>query len=45
MVYNNCPKTLYNKVFDKMAYANNAGPDQTASKELSDQGLHCLLFH
>ena len=28
--YCKCPKTLYTKISDKMAYANNAGPDQTA---------------
>ena len=28
-----------------MAYANSADPDQTAHKEQSDQGLHCLPFH
>ena len=25
-----------------MAYANSADPDQSAPKEQSDQGLHCL---
>ena len=29
---------------DDMAYANSADPDQTAPKEQSDQGLHCLPF-
>ena len=28
-----------------MAYANSADPDQTAPKEQSDQGLHCLTVH
>ena len=35
-VYCKCPKNLYTKVSDKMAYANSADPDQ---------GLHCLTFH
>ena len=28
--YSKCPKILYTKVSDKMAYANSADPDQTA---------------
>ena len=28
--YGKCPKILYSKVSDKMAYANSADPDQTA---------------
>ena len=36
--YGNCPKILYTKVFDKIAYANSADPDQ----EQSDLSLHCL---
>ena len=28
--YSKCPKILYTKVADKMAYANSADPDQTA---------------
>ena len=28
--YGKCPKILYTKVADKMAYANSADPDQTA---------------
>ena len=28
--YSKCPKILYTKVSDKIAYANNANPDQTA---------------
>ena len=28
--YCKCPINLYNKVIDKMAYANSADPDQTA---------------
>ena len=28
--YENCSKFSYTKVSDKMAYANNADPDQTA---------------
>ena len=35
----------YTKVTDKMEYANIADPDQTAPKEQSDQGLHCLPLH
>ena len=34
-----------NKVSNKMAYANKADPDQTASSEQSDQGLRSLPFH
>ena len=45
MQYSKCPKVLNTKVSDKMPYANNADPDQTAPKEQSDQGLHCLPFH
>ena len=32
-------KISYNKVFDKVAYVNNADPDQTGL------GLHSLPFH
>ena len=32
------------KVTDRMAYANSADSDQTASGQ-SDLGLHCLPFH
>ena len=39
-----CPKILCTNFPDKMAYANSADPDQTAPKEQSDQGLHCLPF-
>ena len=28
--YGKCPKISYNKVSDKMAYANSVDPDQTA---------------
>ena len=28
--YGKCPKISYTKVFDKIAYANGADPDQTA---------------
>ena len=28
--YSKCPKISYTKVSDKMVYANNAAPDQTA---------------
>ena len=38
-MYGKCPKISYNKVADKMAYANSADPDQT------DKDLHCLPFH
>ena len=34
-----CPKILYTKNSDKMAYANSADSDQ------SYQGLHCMLGH
>ena len=44
-VYSMYSKILYTKVSDKMAYANSVDPDQTALKEQSDQGLHCLPFH
>ena len=30
MYYGKCPKISYNKVSDKIAYANSADPDQTA---------------
>ena len=40
-LYSKSPKILYTKVSDKMAYANNADPDQSAP----DQGLQCLPFH
>ena len=43
--YHKCPKISNTNVSDKMAYANSADPDQTAPKEQSDQGLHCLPFH
>ena len=33
IVYVKCPKILYNKVSDKIAFANSADPDQTAQKE------------
>ena len=38
-------KTVYHKssnYWDREVLANSAGPDQTAPKEHSDQGLHCL---
>ena len=38
MGYHNDPKFSDIKV-----WANSADPDQTAP--ISDQGLHCLLFH
>ena len=31
--------------FDKIVNANSTDPDQTAHKEQSDQGLHCLPVH
>ena len=43
--YSKCPKILYTKVSDKMAYAHSADLDQTAPEEQSDLGLHCLPFH
>ena len=46
MVYSKCPKLLFSKQSDKMAYANSADQEQTApKKEQSDQGLYCLPFH
>ena len=30
--YGKCPKILYNKVSDRMAYANSVDSDQTASE-------------
>ena len=30
--YSKCPKILYTKVSDKMAYADSVDPDQTASE-------------
>ena len=33
------------KCLTKWHYANSAEPDQSAPKEQSDQGLHCLPFH
>ena len=45
MLYCKCPKILDTKVSDKMTYANNVDPDQTAPEEQSDQGLHCLPVH
>ena len=41
MLYCKSLKISYTEVANKMANANNADPDQTAS----DQGLHCLPFH
>ena len=32
------------KFSDRYAWAKSADPDQTAPKEQSDQGLHCLQF-
>ena len=32
------------KLLDGQALANSVYPDQTASREESDQGLHCLPF-
>ena len=37
--YSKCPKISYTKISDKIAYANNVDPDQTAP------GLYCLPFH
>ena len=33
---------LLPKYWDRRGCANSADPDQTAPKEQSDQGLHCL---
>ena len=41
--YGKCPKISYTNIYDKMAYANSADPDQ--NEEQSDQGLYCLPFH
>ena len=35
---------FYPKFWDREACANSVDPDQTAPKEQSDQGLHCLSF-
>ena len=43
--YCKCPKILYTKVSDKMAYINIADLEQTAPEVKSDHGLHCLLFY
>ena len=32
------------KFSNRNVLANSADPDQTASEEQSDQGLHCLLY-
>ena len=32
------------KFLDRQVWANSADPDQTAPKEQSDLGLHCLPF-
>ena len=40
MAYRNEPKFS-----DRQVEPNSADPDQTAPREQSDQGLHCLLFH
>ena len=42
-IYGNCPKILYTKVSDNMAY--ETVQTQIKVKEQSDQGLHCLPFH
>ena len=39
MRYGKCPKIVYTKVSDKMAYANSADPDQTALIEV------CTVYH
>ena len=31
-MYDKCPKILYSKMSDKLAFANSADPDQTAPK-------------
>ena len=33
------------KFSDRYVWAVSADPDQTAAREQSDQGRHCLLFH
>ena len=42
--YGKCLKKWNTNASDKMTYANNAYPDQTAPKQ-SDQGRHCLPIH
>ena len=41
-LYRNCSKILYTSFSDKKERTNSVDPDQTASIEESDQGLHCL---
>ena len=41
----NCHKISYTSFEDKPACANSADLVQTAPKEQSDHGLHCLPFH
>ena len=33
-----CPKLLYTKISDKLAYANSADPDKTVSEESAWSG-------
>ena len=40
-IFGKCPRTLYTKVIDKMAYTNSADLDQ----EQSDLGAHSLPFY
>ena len=40
--YGKCPKNLYTKVSDRMAYVNSADPDQTAPSGAVWSG--CTLF-
>ena len=39
-MYDKCPKILYTKVANKMAYANSADHDQTAPERTIWLGLH-----
>ena len=44
-IYGKGPKILYIKMADKMPYANNADPDQTASSgAVWSESLHCLTL-
>ena len=40
-----CMLTYCPKFLDRYAWAISVDPDQTASKEQFDQGLHCLPFN
>ena len=42
--YGKCPKSLYTKVADKMAYANKPDPDQTAPEGAVQSGSTLFGF-